>query len=267
MSRGGGHWGGGKGLPHLPCHLQYCPQGQTSQGPWHNGHPLPLTTRKCSYIYPAEHSPGGTPSWTGTYPMDSSFLLPQQWPDPYLSPSSSTTCLTSQGLQSPSEATSKVTPEQPSHSKWKEEMPFHKALSRSHQEAFSRDSRLVWKAREDYYQENCLHFNSENSCNLMGIFWNMINSTGLLGPEIYEIQETWTGQHELEYANYTLNTLPKGFKFFHPVSPSESLKVMGLTSIHHPDTLHHFNGVTHCLWCGKEGQNEGMIINHLWTMH
>ena len=48
---------------------------------------------------------------------------------------------------SPSEATSKVTPEEPPHSKWKEKMPFHKALSRSHQEAFSRDSRLVWKAR------------------------------------------------------------------------------------------------------------------------
>ena len=45
-------------------------------------------------------------------------------------------------------------------------MPFHKTLSRSHQKAFSRDSRLVQKAREDYYRENCLHFNSENSCDL-----------------------------------------------------------------------------------------------------
>ena len=33
---------------------------------------------------------------------------------------------------------------------------------------------------------------------------------------------------------------------------------MGLTSIHHPDALLHFNRVTHCPWCGKEGQNEGM---------
>ena len=98
------------------------------------------------------------------------------------------------------------------------------------------------------------------------IFWSMIESAGLLSSENYEIKETWTGQSELQYANYTLRTLPKGLKFFHPVSSSESPKVMGLTGIHHPDAFHHFNGVTHCSWCGKEG-NEGTVINHLQTMH
>ena len=205
---------------------------------------------------------------------------PEQEPDlqtpPFPSPTATRPSLWSKlqhhlpdwvGPPSPSGATSKVTPEEPPHSKWKEEMPFHKAMSRSHQEAFSRDSRLVQKAREDYYQENCPHFNSENSCDLMDVFWNMIESTGLLGSEIYKIQETWTGQHELEYTNYALKTLLKGLKFFHPVSLSESPKVMGLTNIHHPDALHHFNRVTHCPWCRKEGQNEGTIINHLQTMH
>ena len=66
------------------------------------------------------------------------------------------------------------------------------------------------------------------------------------------------GQH----ANYALKTLLKGLKFLHSVSPSESLKV-----IHHLDTLCHFTGVTHCPWCRKKGQNEGMIINHLQMMH
>ena len=42
---------------------------------------------------------------------------------------------------------------------------------------------------------------------------------------------------------------------------------MGLTSIHHPNALHHFNGVMHCPWCGKEGQNEGTVVNHLWMTH
>ena len=121
---------------------------------------------------------------------------------------------------------------------------------RSHQEVYRRDSRLVQKAREDYIWGNQLHFNSENSCNLTDISANMIVSTGLLGFEIFEIQETWMGQHELEYANCTLKTLLKGLKFFHVVSPSESPKVMGLANIHHPDTLCHFNGVTHC--CGAE---------------
>ena len=128
----------------------------------------------------------------------------------------------------PSEATSKVTPEEPPH---------------------NRDSRLMQKAREDYFQTNWPHFNNENSFNLTGVFQSMIEPTGLLGSEIFEIQETGMGQHELEYANYTLKTLPKGLKFFHPVSPLESPKVMGLTNIHHPDALCHFNGLTHCPWC------------------
>ena len=95
----------------------------------------------------------------------------------------------------------------------------------------------------------------------------MIESAGLLGSEIYEIQDTWTGRPELEYTNYALKTLPEGLKFFCPVSPLEYPKVMGLTNIYHPDVLYHFNGVTHCLWCGKEGQNEGTNINYLWMMH
>ena len=95
------------------------------------------------------------------------------------------------------------------------------------------------------------------------IFQNMVKSTSLLSSEIYEIRENWTGQWELQYANHALRTLPKGLKFFCPVSPSESPKVMGLTGIHHPDALCHFNRVTHCPWHGKEGQNEGTIIKYL----
>ena len=62
---------------------------------------------------------------------------------------------------SPSESTSKVALEEPHHSKQKEESPLFKVLSRSHQEAFSRDSKLVWKAREEYFQEICPHFSNE----------------------------------------------------------------------------------------------------------
>ena len=110
-------------------------------------------------------------------------------------------------------------------------MLLHKALSRSHWEAFSRDSKLVQKVREDYYQENCLHFDSETSCNMADVFWSMIKSTSLLSSEMYEIKETWTGQHKLQYANYTLRTMPKGLQFFCPLFHSESPKVMDLTSI------------------------------------
>ena len=95
----------------------------------------------------------------------------------------------------------------------------------------------------------------------------MARTTGLLGSTIYEIKEVWTGLDELQQANYALKTLPKGLKFLRVVPPSESPKVMGLTGIHDPNALCHFNRVTHCPWCGKEGQNEGTVINHLWTVH
>ena len=36
----------------------------------------------------------------------------------------------------------------------------------------------------------------------MDVFWNMVESASLLGSKIYEIQENWTGRHELECANY-----------------------------------------------------------------
>ena len=38
---------------------------------------------------------------------------------------------------------------------------------------------------------------------------------------------------------------------------------MGLVSIHDPNALCHFSGMTHCPRCGKEAQNEGTVINHL----
>ena len=53
----------------------------------------------------------------------------------------------------------------------------------------------------------------------MDIFWHMVETASLLGSAIYEIQEAWTGQDELQHANYALRTLPKGLRFFWAVSP------------------------------------------------
>ena len=90
----------------------------------------------------------------------------------------------------------------------------------------------------------------------------MIETVGLLGSAIYQIKEAWTGRDELQQANYALKALAKGLKFFRAVSPTKCPKVMGLMGIHDPDMLCCFIGLTHCPWCGKEGQNEG-----LWTVH
>ena len=48
-------------------------------------------------------------------------------------------------------AISQATPKRPSTSKQQEIMPLYKALTSSHQEAFSRDSSLVNEMREEYF--------------------------------------------------------------------------------------------------------------------
>ena len=95
----------------------------------------------------------------------------------------------------------------------------------------------------------------------------MAKSPELLDTSIYESQALWTGPDELRQANYALRSIPKGLKFLHAVPPSESPKVMGLVGIHDPDALHHFKSMTHCPRCGKEGQNEGTVVNHLQMVH
>ena len=98
-------------------------------------------------------------------------------------------------------------------------------------------------------------------------FRQMATSTKLLGTSIHKIQASWMGPDKLKQANYALRSLPKGLKFLHAIPPSESPKVMGLMGIHNLDALHCFSGITHCPWCGKESQNEGTVVSHLWTVH
>ena len=76
-------------------------------------------------------------------------------------------------------------------------MPLHKVLTGGQWEAFTRNSDLVWKMREEHYKMNFPHFNHETSHDLMNIFWDMITSVGLLGSQIYEIQEFWEGWSKL----------------------------------------------------------------------
>ena len=146
-------------------------------------------------------------------------------------------------------------------------LPLDKVLTPSCLEAFNWDSSLVREMREEYFKRHCLNFSTENTHDLSEVFWQMIMATELLSSFIYEFKEVWIGPDELQQANYALRSLPKGLKFLRAVSPSESPKVMGLTGIHDLDALCHFYRVTHCPWSGKEGQNEGTVVNHLWTVH
>ena len=126
---------------------------------------------------------------------------------------------------------------------------------------------MVKEAREAFFLKHSYNFIHDGTHNLSEIFQQMATNAELLGTLIHEIQASWMGLEELKQANYALRTLAKGLKFLHAVPPSESPKVMGLMGIHNLDALHHFNGITHCPWCGKEGQNEGTMVNHLQTVH
>ena len=145
----------------------------------------------------------------------------------------------------------------PPSSKQQEIPPWNKVLKLSWVEAFGQDSDLVKEARKEFFLQHSYNFVTVGTCNLSEIFRQMATSTKLLGTSIYKIHASWMGLDELRLANYALRSLPKGLKFLHVVPPSESPKVMGLVGIHDLDALHHFSGITHCPWCGKEARTGG----------
>ena len=73
--------------------------------------------------------------------------------------------------------------------------------------------------REEYFQSHCPNFNNENTCDFTDIFQCMIKTIGLLGSTIYKITEAWSGQDELQQANYLLMTLLKGTKILQSSNP------------------------------------------------
>ena len=133
--------------------------------------------------------------------------------------------------------------------------------------AFSQDSDMVQEAQREYFSRHSYNFILDSTRNLSRVFKHLATTAGLLDTSIFETCSPWNGSEELKQANYILLSIPKGLKFLQAIPPSESPKVIGLMGIHDPDSLCWFSSVTYCPWCGKEGQNEGMVVNHLWTTH
>ena len=136
-------------------------------------------------------------------------------------------------------------------------------LKKNCQEAFCQDSDLVQVTRRRYFEAHYPTFNQEGSHNLSGLLWEIVACADLLDSEIYKIQEVWTSQRDLWYANDVLKSSPKGLQFFCPVSPLELPKVMGLQGIHHPEALCHHTGLSYCPWCRKEVHNEETVYYKL----
>ena len=106
-----------------------------------------------------------------------------------------------------------------------------------------------------YYQEG--------SQDLSHTFWEIATSVGLLDSEVHKVQEVWTGQKDLQVAHHTAKGSPKGIQILQVVPPTELPNIMGLRVIHSSKVLCRQVGLSFCLWCGKEGQNEGTVVNNL----
>ena len=250
----GGHWREREGLPVFSNFLWSSTMGLCTWSTW--GTHVPSTVIDGEHVFGC--SLGHFPSvihchgWTCPWNSHSTMLA---------APVSKWQC-----HSSGKEATRPATPtKEPTHQKQKEGK-FLVGLKENCQEVFCRDFNLVWAMRQRYFEAHHPTFNQEGSHDLSDLFQEMITSANLLDSEIYEIQEIWTGLKDFQYANDALKSSLKGLQFFHPMSPSELLKVMGLKGIHHPKALHHHMGLSYCPWCGKEGQNKGTIVNHLQTM-
>ena len=134
-------------------------------------------------------------------------------------------------------------------------------------DAFSQDSNPVKEARAHYFTIHSWDWAHGNTEDLSDIFKELAQEAGLLGESIFEIQWSWKGPEHLQQANYIFQSQPKGLRFLRAVSTKESPKEMALKGIHDPEALWHFSGYTYCPWCGKSGQNEWTIVNHLRTIH
>ena len=157
--------------------------------------------------------------------------------------------------------------EGPTSSKRQEAPIWFASLKPSCAEAFSQDSDIIKEARFHFFSKHSCNWANDGTNDLSNVFKGLAESAGLLGEAIYVIQLSWTRPEELKQANYALRSLPKGLRFLRALPTTESPKVMGLMGIHDPNALQHYAGYTYCPWCGKEGQNEGTVVNHLRTTH
>ena len=138
--------------------------------------------------------------------------------------------------QSGDEKATGTSEELPCH-KQRNRMPLAKLLKGGWQEAFTKDSNLVQRARGAYFRMNCPDFDHEILHNLSHTFWEMVDSAGLLKSDIYEVQDAWMGQKELCTTNHTAKASQRNIQFFCMVTPTEFLSIMGLEGIHSSEAL------------------------------
>ena len=85
-----------------------------------------------------------------------------------------------------------VTPEEHPCQRQKEGRALVRFLKENHQEAFKKDSDLIQATRHMYFKMHCPNYD-KGSQDLSHTFQEMATSAGLMGMEVHEVQEVWTG--------------------------------------------------------------------------
>ena len=157
--------------------------------------------------------------------------------------------------------------QEPATQRQREENPLLEKLAKFWLEAFCKVSELIQHMRQTYFQSHPLSFHKEDAFDLTEVFRELAEKARLLGTEIHLVQDLWEGKNELHSVYYMVRGSAKDLHFFRVVTPLESPKIMGLRGIHSPEVLKRQVGLCFCPWCGKKGQNEGTIINHICTRY
>ena len=141
-----------------------------------------------------------------------------------------------------------------------------KALKEPHHKAFSKELVVVRMARSNLLRDALTqHWAGGVRMTSPACFNKWLPPLNLLGTDIHEVQEDLGWQEETPSWQLAHQVLFQGHSLlWDHSSPTKLLKIMGLEGIHlHQRPWQWQSSLTLCLWCGKEGQNEGMVVNHL----
>ena len=134
-----------------------------------------------------------------------------------------------------------ITPKEWPHQRQKEGRALARLLKESCQEAFGKDSELIWVTRWVYFKMHCPNYDHKGSHDFSHTFKEMATSTGPMGSEV---QEAWTGLKDLQVTHHMAKCSSKDICFFQVVPSTKLLKIMGLRGIHSPEALRWWGGLS-----------------------
>ena len=155
--------------------------------------------------------------------------------------------------------------EQP-HQRQKNRRPLAKILKESHQEAFSKDSKIIKAAGEPIIHHQryvCpggvlpsdISFLGDGHLHWPSWLWCPWSPGKVDWPE---------GSSGCPLGD---KKLPERHPFLPVSAPNWIIQNHGSKRASFPEALKWWAGLSFCPWCGKEGQYEGTVVNHLCTVH